>query len=153
VELPETFIAILANEVFLRQLFPKTLAALESSKLVMLKETQSINNKQLPNRRIKELVDLYGKELYYAQQVLVAETLFMRHEVNEAQLEQMNESFLMEKVGLTPEKLQKALENPATKPLDWGTLGKDVPTPVPASSPAAFAIPGESPSRSANPTP
>ena len=122
---PETFVSILGNDVILRRVSPRTLSELINCRRNMNTAIRLINDEKLPNKKLKPIVDVYGKELYHAEQILTAEIEFMNGRIDQRTLEGMQQMFVYQKLGLSPEKIDDIVKHPSKEPLDWNNLGKE----------------------------
>jgi hypothetical protein len=119
---PETFFALLSNDAVLRRVSPGTLAQLQNSRRNMNTAIRLINTERMPNKKLKPIVDVYGKELHHAEQILAAEIEFMNGRIDQKTLDGMSQMFMYQELGITPKDVDSLVKHPSSEPFDWNKL-------------------------------
>lgn len=116
---PHIFPTVLSNDLVLKWISPKTFSSLATLQYNMTRMLHIINNERIPNNLMKTYSDMYGKELYHAQEVLASEMLYLKKEITEEELEQCLQVAAFRKAGITPEDIDKAIQQSSNEKLDW----------------------------------
>lgn len=117
--LPTTYFEIMNNEMVLSHVTPETFAATVVSRHNLEKVVGIMNTKRLSNRRLKHLIDLYGRELAYNRDLMRAEIDYQNGKIDLAELTTIENELSFLRMGISPARFDSALARPPVDTTGW----------------------------------